>query len=106
MPVCSPSFDDSVSSYRKPPACNNHKADSSSLTKTPRDTPLAKIPDDFPHRHRLGDASLYREVLGRPALSTFARYLATGQIPPPDKQLGGRNYWLEVSMAASLKAVA
>jgi hypothetical protein len=106
MPACSPSSDESVSTYIKPPARNNHKADLSRLSKTSRGTPLAKIPEDFPHPHRLGDASLFRELLGRPGLSTFARYLATGQIPPADKQLGGRNYWIEVNMASAIKAVA
>jgi hypothetical protein len=102
MPVRGPFLADSESTYINPPARNNHKADLSRVSKTSRDEPLAQIPEGFPHPYRLGTATLFRELLGRPGLSTFARYLATGQIPPPDKQLGGRNYWIESHMAASI----
>jgi hypothetical protein len=56
------------------------------------------IPSDFPHSHRLGNAALFRTVLGGVAGSTFARWLAEGTIEPPRK-LGGSNAWDEIYMA-------
>jgi hypothetical protein len=66
---------------------------------------LTRIPTDFPSPHRLGDAMLFRELLGNPGKSTFARYLQTGLIPPPDRKLGTLNRWLETSMAAAVEAL-
>jgi hypothetical protein len=66
---------------------------------------LAKIPSDFPNQHRLADAALFRELLGRPGKSTFARYLALGLIPPPDKKLGTLNRWYESTIAAAVEAL-
>jgi hypothetical protein len=66
---------------------------------------LTKIPTDFPSPHRLGDALLFRELLGNPGKSTFARYLQTGLIPPPDKKLGTLNRWKETTMAAAVEAL-
>jgi hypothetical protein len=63
------------------------------------------IPLGFPNEHRLGDAALFRELLGRPGKSTFARYLALGLIPPPDAKLGALNRWNETTMAAAVKAL-
>ena len=63
------------------------------------------IPPDFPCAHRLGDAMLFRELLGNPGKSTFARYLQTCLIPPPDKKLGSLNRWYETTMAAALEAL-
>jgi hypothetical protein len=66
---------------------------------------LTRIPSDFPSVHRLGDALLFRELLGNPGKSTFARYLQTGLIPPPDKKLGTLNRWKETTMAAAVEAL-
>jgi hypothetical protein len=63
------------------------------------------IPSDFPNEHRLGDALLFRALLGNPGKSTFARYLQTGLIPPPDKKLGTLNRWKETTMAAAVEAL-
>jgi hypothetical protein len=63
------------------------------------------IPSDFPNEHRLGDALLFRALLGNPGKSTFARYLQTGLIPPPDRKLGTLNRWFETSMSAAVKAL-
>jgi hypothetical protein len=63
------------------------------------------IPSDFPNEHRLGDAMLFRELLGDPGRSTFARYLQTGLIPPPDRKLGTLNRWFETTMAAAVEAL-
>jgi hypothetical protein len=64
-----------------------------------------RIPSDFPNEHRLGDAMLFRELLGDPGRSTFARYLQTGLIPAPDKKLGTLNRWYETTMAAAVEAL-
>jgi hypothetical protein len=66
---------------------------------------LTRIPSDFPSVHRLGDALLFRELLGNPGKSTFARYLQTGLVPPPDKKLGTLNRWKETTMAAAVEAL-
>ena len=58
------------------------------------------IPSDFPHPARLGGRDLYLAVLGNPAASTFARWIAEGKIPKP-KKLGSLNRWPETVMAAS-----
>ncbi|MGY3589002.1 putative DNA-binding transcriptional regulator AlpA [Bradyrhizobium sp. USDA 4341] len=58
----------------------------------------ATIPPDFPNPHRLGGRDLYLAVLGNPAPSTFARWLAEGKIPKPQK-LGSLNRWPETVMA-------
>ena len=63
------------------------------------------IPVDFPNEHRLGDAALFRELLGRPGKSTFARYLQIGLIPPPDAKLGALNRWRETTIAAAVEAL-
>jgi hypothetical protein len=63
------------------------------------------VPADFPNEHRLGDAALFRELLGRPGKSTFARYLSLGLIPPPDAKLGSLNRWNELTIAAAVKAL-
>jgi hypothetical protein len=63
------------------------------------------IPSDFPNAHRLADASLFRALLGNPGKSTFARYLQTGLIPPPDKKLGTLNRWFETTIAAAVEAL-
>ena len=63
------------------------------------------IPSDFPNEHRLGDAMLFRELLGGVGRSTFARHLQTGLIPPPDRKLGTLNRWFETSMAAAIEAL-
>jgi hypothetical protein len=65
----------------------------------------SRIPPDFPNEHRLGDALLFRELLGDPGRSTFARYLQLGLIPPPDKKLGTLNRWFEKTMAAAVEAL-
>jgi hypothetical protein len=65
----------------------------------------SRIPPDFPREHRLGDALLFRELLGDPGRSTFARYLQLGLIPPPDKKLGTLNRWFETTMAAAVEAL-
>jgi hypothetical protein len=65
----------------------------------------SRIPPDFPNEYRLGDALLFRELLGNPGRSTFARYLQTGVIPPPDKKLGTLNRWKETTIAAAVKAL-
>jgi hypothetical protein len=65
----------------------------------------SRIPVDFPNEHRLGDALLFRELLGNPGRSTFARYLALGLIPPPDKKLGTLNRWYETTIAAAVEAL-
>jgi hypothetical protein len=67
--------------------------------------PKTTIPSDFPNEHRLGDAALFRELLGRPGKSTFARYLQIGLIPPPDAKLGALNRWRETTIAAAVKAL-
>jgi hypothetical protein len=67
--------------------------------------PAVTIPSGFPNAHRLGDAALFRELLGRPGKSTFARYLSLGLIPPPDKKLGTLNRWYETTMAAAVEAL-
>ena len=64
-----------------------------------------RIPSDFPNEHRLGDAMLFRELLGDPGRSTFARYLQMGLIPPPDRKLGQLNRWFETTMAAAVEAL-
>jgi hypothetical protein len=66
---------------------------------------LTRIPSDFPSAHRLGDAMLFRELLGHPGKSTFARYLQTGLIPAPDKKLGTLNRWYETTMVAAVEAL-
>ncbi|MGY4428456.1 hypothetical protein ACVWWO_000933 [Bradyrhizobium sp. F1.13.1] len=66
---------------------------------------LATIPPDYPSQHRLADAALFRELLGRPGKSTFARYLSLGLIPPPDKKLGTLNRWYETTIAAAVEAL-
>jgi hypothetical protein len=66
---------------------------------------LAQIPPDFPNEHRLDDTALFRELLGRPGRSTFARYLQTGVIPPADRKLGTLNRWYETTMAAAVEAL-
>ncbi len=66
---------------------------------------LTLILSDFPSVHRLGDAMLFRELLGNPGKSTFARYLQTGLLPPPDKKLGTLNRWKETTMAAAVEAL-
>lgn len=58
------------------------------------------IPHDFPHPQRLGGRKLYLSVLGNPAASTFARWMAEGKIPKP-KKIGALNRWPETVMAAS-----
>jgi hypothetical protein len=63
------------------------------------------IPVDFPNEHRLGDPALFRALLGSPGKSTFARYLQTGLLPPPDKKLGTLNRWKETTMAAAVEAL-
>ncbi len=63
------------------------------------------IPSDFPNPHRLADAELFRELLGNPGRSTFARWLKIGLLPPPDKKLGTLNRWKEISMAAAVEAL-
>jgi hypothetical protein len=63
------------------------------------------IPSDFPNEHRLGDAALFRELLGKPGKSTFARYLQIGLIPAPDVKLGALNRWRETTMAAAVEAL-
>ncbi|WP_156175698.1 hypothetical protein [Bradyrhizobium sp. LTSP849] len=60
---------------------------------------------DFPNENRLGDALLFRELLGNPGRSTFARYLSLGLIPPPDKKLGTLNRWYETTIAAAVEAL-
>jgi hypothetical protein len=62
----------------------------------------SRIPPDFPNEHRLGDALLFRELLGNPGRSTFARYLSLGLIPPPDAKLGALNRWKEITIAQAL----
>jgi hypothetical protein len=64
-----------------------------------------RIPSDFPNAHRLGDAVLFRELLGDPGRSTFARYLQLGLIPPPDRKLGTLNRWYETTMVAAVEAL-
>jgi hypothetical protein len=66
---------------------------------------LTRIPSDFPSVHRLGDALLFRELLGNPGKSTFARYLQLGLIPAPDKKLGTLNRWHETTMAAAVEGL-
>jgi hypothetical protein len=66
---------------------------------------LSRIPSDYPNAHRLGDALLFRELLGNPGRSTFARYLQMGLIPPPDRKLGTLNRWYETTMAAAVEAL-
>jgi hypothetical protein len=65
----------------------------------------SRVAPDFPNEHRLGDALLFRELLGNPGRSTFARYLALGLIPPPDKKLGTLNRWYETTIAAAVEAL-
>ena len=101
MSACTSSSADTVSTYIKPPARNNHKADPSRLSQAGRSRPLAVIPPDYPHPHRLGGSSLARECLGRPARSTWARWIATGQFPPPDKRIGRLTFWKETTIAAA-----
>lgn len=62
-----------------------------------------QIPSDFPHPERLGGRDLYLAVLGDPAASTFARWIAEGKIPKP-KKLGSLNRWPETVMATSRDA--
>jgi hypothetical protein len=69
MSACDPSSA-AASTYIKPPARNSHTADPSRLSLAGRSRPLAVIPPDYPHPHRLGGSSLARECLGRPARST------------------------------------
>lgn len=65
--------------------------------------PRVAIPSDFPHPQRLGGRDLYLAVLGHPAASTFARWLAEGKLPKPTK-VGALNRWPEKVMAASRDA--
>jgi hypothetical protein len=65
-----------------------------------------RILSDFPSVHRLGDAMLFRELLGNPGRSTFARWLKIGLIPPPDVKLGALNRWRETRMASVVEALA
>jgi hypothetical protein len=58
----------------------------------------AHIPHDFPHSQRLGDAHLFRAVLGNMARSTFARKLSEQKLPPPIR-VGHLNKWPEPVMA-------
>lgn len=60
----------------------------------------ATIPHDFPHPQRLGGRDLYLAVLGNPAPSTFARWIAEGKVPKPQK-LGSLNRWPETVMAST-----
>jgi hypothetical protein len=62
-----------------------------------------QIPSDFPHPQRIAGRDLYLAVLGDPAPSTFARWLAEGKIPKP-KKFGSLNRWPETVMAASRDA--
>jgi hypothetical protein len=57
-----------------------------------------RIPSDFPHGQRLGDALLFRAILGGMARSTFARKLSEGKLPPPVR-VGHLNKWPEAVMA-------
>jgi hypothetical protein len=61
------------------------------------------IPSDFPNEHRLGDAALFRELLGALPKSTFSHLLARGLLPMPEKKLGQRNRWYETTMAKAVK---
>ncbi|QDM27074.1 hypothetical protein FNL56_13850 [Tardiphaga sp. vice304] len=61
---------------------------------------LSAIPFDFPHPARLGGRDLYLAILGNPAASTFARWIAEGKIPAPTK-FGSLNRWPETVMATS-----
>jgi hypothetical protein len=63
------------------------------------------IPSDFPSAHRLGDAALFRELLGVRAKSTFSHLLARGLLPAPDKKVGRQNRWYETTMAKAVKAL-
>jgi hypothetical protein len=63
------------------------------------------IPSDFPNAHRLGDAALFRELLGARSKSTFSHLLARGLLPAPDKKLGRRNRWYETTMAKAVEAL-
>jgi hypothetical protein len=63
------------------------------------------IPTDFPNAHRLGDAALFRGLLGALPKSTFSHLLARGLLPAPDKKLGRRNRWYETTMAEAVKAL-
>ena len=65
----------------------------------------SRIPSDFPNEHRLGDALLFRELLGDLGRSTFARHLQLGLIPSPDKKVGPLNRWFETTMAATVAAL-
>jgi hypothetical protein len=65
----------------------------------------SRIPSDFPNEHRLGDALLFREVLGNLGRSTFARHLQLGLIPAPDKKLGPLNRWYETTIAKAVAAL-
>jgi hypothetical protein len=63
------------------------------------------IPSDFPNAHRLGDAALFRELLGALPKSTFSHLLARGLLPAAEKKLGRRNRWYETTMAKAVKAL-
>jgi hypothetical protein len=65
----------------------------------------SRIPPGFPNEHRLGDATLFRELLGNLGRSTFARHLQLGLIPAPDKKVGPLNRWFETTMAATVAAL-
>jgi hypothetical protein len=65
----------------------------------------SRIPSDFPNQNRLGDALLFRELLGDLGRSTFARHLHVGLIPAPDKKVGPLNRWFETTMAATVAAL-
>ena len=65
----------------------------------------SRIPSDFPSQFRLGDALLFRELLGNLGRSTFARHLQLGLIPAPDKKVGSLNRWFETTMATTVAAL-
>jgi hypothetical protein len=65
----------------------------------------SRIPPGFPNEHRLGDALLFRELLGNLGRSTFARHLQLGLIPAPDKRVGPLSRWFETTMAATIAAL-
>nr|MBN8991618.1 hypothetical protein [Hyphomicrobiales bacterium] len=65
----------------------------------------SRIPPGFPQEHRLGDALLFRELLGNLGRSTFARHLQLGLIPKADKRIGPLSRWFETTMAATIAAL-
>lgn len=60
------------------------------------------VPSDFPHPVRWGNAQLFKALHGGVPRSTWAKWKATGKIPPPDKQVGALPYWREVTMWRTL----